>query len=88
MRIFSLHILKLSSKLHENPFMISPISNVLQGMQGAMEKLHTTSQKVASGDFSVEDVVDIKISKNEIKADQKVVKAINDMEDEILDILA
>ena len=68
--------------------MIGSISKVLQSMHGAMDKLYTTSQKVASGDFSVEDVVDIKMSKNEVKADHKVIKAINDLEDEVLDILA
>jgi hypothetical protein len=68
--------------------MINALGNALQGLMRAEERLGKTSEKIASGDVSVENLVDAKIEARDVKTQAKALSIISKVEDEVLDILA
>jgi hypothetical protein len=68
--------------------MISSISNNISALHLAEKRLSDTAVKIAKGDLSAENMVQAKLDQHDIKAQAKVIKATNELEDEILDILA
>ena len=68
--------------------MIDALGNALQGLLRAEKKLAETSEEIASGDVSVENLVDAKDEARDVKVQAKALSLIAETEEDVLDILA
>jgi len=68
--------------------MIGSISNNLNSLHLAENRMYTASKKVAAGDLDEKNLVDTKLASTDIKAQATVIKTINETKNQILDILA
>lgn len=67
---------------------IDPVQNALQGVLRAEDRLAKAAEKVSVGDVSAESMVAVKQEELAVKVQLKNLKKINEIEDEVLDLLA
>ena len=68
--------------------MINSISNNINAMHKAMDRIFKNSVKIARGDIDAKKILDTKVDMHDVKTQAKVIKAVNKIEDEVLNILA
>ena len=63
------------------------LQTAVQGLHKASEKAAGAAERIVTGPVEAEDVVDLKTAEIEFKANAKVVKTAEELQDRLLDIL-
>ena len=63
-------------------------ATAIQGLQRASTQANTAAQKIASGEVEARPIVELSTAEAAFKANAAVIRTLNEMDDQLLDILA
>ena len=66
----------------------SAFQTAVEGMKKSTDQLNKTAQNIVGGSLEPQDVVDLKLSEIDFKANVKVVQTVDEMSKRLLDIFA